>query len=203
MRSLLQASLGLVRLLLAPLPTVSNIGSGKTYFLFWLLMRRLALQLPTILQVERDIVLLFHGGGVHQFAFPDSVVACASLQSTPHRKIWALVDSNTRLKEPPGTFTDWSPFFVVQAASPHPDRVEWTNKVASTPFYMKRWSFAEVLQAYADLSRTVTMLTFSVAALSLGSTPLHGTPTLVLAPRVWGSPQGPRSTWKRPHLLRR
>ena len=134
-------------------------------------MRRLALQLPTILQVERDVVLIFHGGGVHEFAYPESVVVYASLQSAPPRKIWALVDSNTRLKEPPGMFTDWSPCFVIQAASPHPDRVGWANKVCGSPFYMERWSFSEVLQAYADLSRRVTMLMFSVAALSLGSIP--------------------------------
>jgi len=41
--------------------------SGKSIFLIWLLMLRLALGLPTGLQTDQDNAILFHEGGVSKF----------------------------------------------------------------------------------------------------------------------------------------
>ena len=50
------------------LPMGSNIQSGKSVFLIWLLVRRLALGLPTALQYDKNFAILFHKDGVSQFA---------------------------------------------------------------------------------------------------------------------------------------
>ena len=60
-------------------------------------------------------------------------------------RIWALVDSNRDVQEPASIFRR-GPFFVVQAASPRPMRRDWTKGIQSEDFYMKPWTFSEVLQ---------------------------------------------------------
>ena len=66
-------------------------------------------------------------------------------------RIWALVDSNQDLAKPTGVFSTGRVFFVIQAASPRPQRVQWLERVDSQYFYMKGWSLSEVLQAYVGL----------------------------------------------------
>jgi len=67
------------------------------------------------------------------------------------RRIWALVDSSPVLPKPAPIFQDESPFFVVNAASPRSEYLDWLNKVGPRRFYMSPWSISEVLQAYVDL----------------------------------------------------
>ena len=75
-----------------------------------------------------------------------------------------------------GIFTGFPQFFIVQAASPRPNRVRWAKKAGDKRFYMKRWSFSEVLQAHVDpYHGRFTMLTFSAAVRSLGRHPSRNT----------------------------
>lgn len=113
-------------------------------------MRRLALELPTALQVEKDHAILFHGRGTSRFLLHDSSFSYMRLKFPPHDsgRIWALVDSNQDLFEPAPVFRKGKPFFVVEAASPRLPRLEWVKKVISRSFYMKTWDLSEILQAY-------------------------------------------------------
>ena len=141
-----------VRLSAPPSPTETNLSSGKTYFLLWLLIRRLAFKPPTAFQIRDDCPLLLHEGGVHEFALPMSNECYGRLRSSGHSRIWALVDSNQSLTRPAGVFIHGLPFYVVEAAPPCHPRLQWLRKVNSEYFYMKGWSFSEVLQAYLNLS---------------------------------------------------
>jgi hypothetical protein len=116
--------------------------------LVWLLIRRLALRLPTALQIDDSEVFLFHEGGTSLFQGLKSVSAYLGLNfSTPSSKIWVLIDSSAMLLEPAPVFRKRRPFFVVEAAS-RLSRFEWGKKVFAKYFCMKTWSFSEVLQMY-------------------------------------------------------
>ena len=119
--------------------------------MIWVLIRRLALGLPTALQISRRHALLFHEGGVCQFTDLENHKTYDSLLFPGPSRIWVLVDSNEDLARPSGAFNAGRPFFVVQAASPRPERVQWLEQVDSQYFYMKGWSLSEVLQAYVGL----------------------------------------------------
>jgi len=113
-------------------------------------MRRLVLRLPTALQVREGEAILFHEHGVSRFEFINNNIPYLSLR-VPHYstgRIWALVDSSQTVVKPAPLFQYGSPFLVVEAAPPFQPRLEWTKKVISQYFYMKLWTFSEVLQAY-------------------------------------------------------
>ena len=120
---------------------------GKSVFLLRILLRRLALKLPTVLQILPDYALLFHEGGVKDFAQIDGRLTYAELESgmAPLGRIWALVDSNDGIHAPAPMFRDGQ-FFVVQAGSPRPIHRDWTRGKRIRFFYAKPWSFSEVLQ---------------------------------------------------------
>jgi hypothetical protein len=100
-----------------------NPESGKSLFLVWLLIRRLALRLPTAVQIRSDEALLFHEGGVSLFQNLINNGAYLGLGfSNPSSKIWVLVDSNFALPEPTPVFCMGYPFLsskqhLVSAAS--------------------------------------------------------------------------------------
>jgi hypothetical protein len=112
-------------------------------------MRRLALRLPTVLQIHPDHGFLFYEGGVCRFTYLD----CAGfyLALCYLDRIWVLVDSNQDLAKPAETFNFRMPFFVVQAAAPRAPCIKWIRKVKVKQYTMNRWTFSEVLQAYVDL----------------------------------------------------
>ena len=115
-------------------------------------MLRLSLELPTVLQVEAGSAILFHEGGVSQFRHLDMIEPYVDFESSsggPGR-IWALIDANENLAEPAPIFRSNTPFFVVEAASPRPKRFEWARKSPYQMFYMKIWTFSEVLRAYVS-----------------------------------------------------
>jgi hypothetical protein len=122
-------------------------------FLLWLLIHRLALGLPTALQIHSSYAILFHQGGVSQFKDPNDRLAYEKLGFPlgDHRKrIWALIDTNPGLLEPGKIFRHNKPFFVVDATSPFSDHVELFDKVPIRAFYMKPWSLSEIIQVYVD-----------------------------------------------------
>ena len=110
-------------------------------------MRRLALGLPTVLQVFKPkYAVLFHERGTVGFKH-------LGLQSPPgfgqdlgsRRLKPILLESCTDIQL-------WSgPFFTVEAACAH-EHSKWVNAVPSEWFYMKTWSFSEFLQASVALS---------------------------------------------------
>jgi hypothetical protein len=116
-------------------------------------MKRLALQLPTAFQYSPDKALLFYEGGVCRFKHPHDQSYYVTLDSPDFDRIWALVDSDGLLVVPTGVFNPAGTFFVVQAASPRAPSLKWSRKFAAKMFYMKRWTFSEVLQACVDPPR--------------------------------------------------
>lgn len=106
-----------------------------------LLLLRLALGLPTGLQIHAHYSLLFWDSGVLEFGQQEIRAFYTTLEGTgdPLSRIWVLVD----LIQPAGAFLDCGPFFVVAAAS---QRLQWTKKTISYSFFMKPWTFSEVLQ---------------------------------------------------------
>ena len=111
-------------------------------------MRRLSLGLPTALQIESNRAILFYDGGVVEFADlkHGSNYTRLAPKGKPLGRIWALVDSNKEFLVPAPIFTN-GPFFVVHVEPPRPTQDKWTKNVRTQLFYMKLWSFPEVLQA--------------------------------------------------------
>ena len=145
-------------------------------FLAWLLVRRLALGLPTALQVRKKYAILFHERGTNGFKRLDVAFPYMKLGFPPRSlgRIWALVDSNSSLRDPASIFTSSVPFFTVESVRSCQQRRKWAHKVALKWFYMKTWIFSEVIQASVtpsfDTSRS----------------------SLFLQPSVhWAPPQGP------------
>lgn len=122
-------------------------GIGKTAFIFWLLMRRLARRLPTVFHAHPSKALLFDDNGVWEFSALDRG-PYHPLYTEPgawSQRIWALVDLGS--EEPAGFFRRSPPFFIVNTVSPRSNQLEWLKKHPIEYFYMDRWSDSEVLQA--------------------------------------------------------
>lgn len=147
-----------------------------------------------MVQYKPDGGLLFHKGGVSKFRTLDESLSFAKWRTPPHSlaKIWAFIDSNNRLSQPALIFRMKGPFFVVEAVSPRPHRLDWVSKVYFERFYMKTWTFSEVLKAYAippsrDSQRLCFLQSPNLGA--LGDRPLYTKPTLVLVQHVRRIPQ--------------
>jgi len=144
-----------------------NFRLGKSVFLLWLLIRRLALELPTILHADDDYPILFHQGGVLKLTALTQPRLYDVLATEGSKRIWVLFDANTLIPQPVGIFRHNSPCFIVQACSPRSEYHEWHKKLAPEVFYMNPWSFSEVIQAYVDtVSVGYTPLTFSAVTRS-------------------------------------
>lgn len=116
-------------------------------------MGRLALKLPTALQIHRSYAILFHEGGVSEFTHLEAHSDYGSLthlSKRRSRRIWALIDLNPDLLEPASIFKRPSPFFAVNAVPSRSDNLCWLKKISHDYFYMKPWSNSEALQACVD-----------------------------------------------------
>ena len=114
-------------------------------------MRRLTLKLSTALQTDAERAIFFHEGGTSQFVSPARAYNYYGLTpDEPSGRIWALIDANQFLSQPAPCFRAGNPFFVVEVAS-RQSRFEWANKVHHQHFYMRTWTFSEVLQVYVAL----------------------------------------------------
>ena len=129
------------------IPGSQCLSSGKSVFLLLLLLQRLALKLPTILQTGTEDPILFYKNGVKQLGQPNSGAAYAAFLSWDHpfRRIWALVNADEDLFEPSRALRT-GPFFIVDSTPPHRPYFNWIINLRSKTFYMKPWSFSEVLQ---------------------------------------------------------
>ena len=141
-----QPGIGLISLLFTHYQVLSLL-LGKSVFLLYVLLCRLALKLPTALQTKPNQALLFYEKGVQEFTQLQRAPPYHTLASEndPLGRIWALVDSNQELHKPASIF-QMGPFFVIQTSSPHPTHHEWIWRIRHESFYMKLWTFAEVLQ---------------------------------------------------------
>jgi len=92
----------------------TNFSSGKSYLLLWLLIRRLAFELSTALQIGEGGALPFHEGGVHELALLGSDECYGWLLSFDRSRIWALVDSNQNPTKSGGVFINGPLFFVIE-----------------------------------------------------------------------------------------
>jgi hypothetical protein len=96
-------------------------------------VRRLALQPPTVLQIQESLATPFHGDGVFELTRLDGRLPYLKLyfqsQDCP-RQMWALPDLGPNLLGHAGILK-FSPFFVVNATSSfsHPDRLEWPENI--------------------------------------------------------------------------
>ncbi|KAF9648100.1 hypothetical protein BDM02DRAFT_2349856 [Thelephora ganbajun] len=129
-----------------------DLSPGKSVIPLRILLRRLALKLPIALQIRPNHALVFYRGGVKEFSRLEnrSVYHPLSSEHGPPGRIWVLVDSNRELHEPAPAFQGGF-FFVVEASFPHPSHHRWIRDIRNICFYMKSWSFVEVLQAQVDL----------------------------------------------------
>ncbi|KAI0686461.1 hypothetical protein BC835DRAFT_1309495 [Cytidiella melzeri] len=134
----------------APLTTVvssvsvsGHPGIGKTLWLYFVLMLRLAAKLPTIFQPYSGEYHYFHRGGF------DELKDNELLDVVPRTEkcTWWLIDS-TQNNFVPSVHVLNSGRFILHTASPRRDRFTWMNKVLS-PFmyYMEPWSAAELICA--------------------------------------------------------
>lgn len=109
-------------------------------------MRRLALKLPTVLQVNERRAIFFHEGGTSQFLDLEDTEAYTGLKfNETSSRIWVLIYSN-QVSKPAPMFHTGRSFFVIQAGSRHQD-FHWARKVCFEYFCMKTWSLSEVLRA--------------------------------------------------------
>jgi len=114
-------------------------------------MRRLALGLPTVYQSTSEYALLFNGSGVTKLERLGDRMSYLAVEKLKNR-IWALIDLNPALPKPSPLFAYQSPFFVVNAMSPHSEHSDLVTTASPRMFYMTPWSISEVLQAYVDLT---------------------------------------------------
>ena len=83
------------------------------------------------------------------------MLAYWTLALGPPGQIWALVDSNPRIPVPAAAFQSQI-FFVVEAVPFSPLHLEWTDSFTARRFFMKTWTFLEVLQAYVETPLYIT-----------------------------------------------
>lgn len=137
--------LGYVLYNLIPLifPTI-----GKTIFLKYVLVRRLAIHEMVVYQDTPDAFHIFHERGVARvpISCPHNLVREALSLST-----WCLVDSNLEMPDPPPSVVNLGRF-LIHAASPGALRRDSFRKknVSCSLYIMKPMTLQELLLWYAS-----------------------------------------------------
>ncbi|KAF9491434.1 hypothetical protein BDN71DRAFT_1510348 [Pleurotus eryngii] len=122
-------------------------GTGKTYFLFFLLLKKLAKGEPVIFSPNRRRVLYFASGGVqsNKDITPsdlDPLIPKSSLDRT-----WALINSDEGDRLSPPTALVKAPMFSVQATSPRTSRYkDWVKQRNADVSFVPRWTREELSQ---------------------------------------------------------
>ncbi|KDQ10884.1 hypothetical protein BOTBODRAFT_177771 [Botryobasidium botryosum FD-172 SS1] len=127
-------------------------GVGKTLWLYYTLVLRLAVGLPTIFVNNPNHLYTFNHSGAFIFKdyespFEDN--AGEMFKCCITRDCWCLVDSNAHLIGVP-EFIMSQNRFVVQAASPHAERTKWTQKTPYeyTHYFMRPWTLSELIAGF-------------------------------------------------------
>jgi hypothetical protein len=119
--------------------------------LYYILVRRLLEQKPTILQKQKESLLFFHSEGVEVLS--PSTYVDATLDK--YQNAWALVDINVHCQSPAVVLGgDGSPFFLVMASCPRPSPLRELEKHRRPCDYwlMKPFTLAETIQASVFLT---------------------------------------------------
>ncbi|CCM02771.1 uncharacterized protein FIBRA_04879 [Fibroporia radiculosa] len=133
---------------------IGNPGVGKSMFLLYVLVLRLLVGLPTILQLWPGELLLFVDEGVFTIPFPLAGSA-SELQRYIPRFTWIFVDSSPKLTgvhQSNYSRPDLSSF-ILQAASPCWERIQWMKKQPGSVqmCWMDVWPLEELIIGYAIL----------------------------------------------------
>ena len=119
---------------------------GKSLWLYYALVRCLEQGRTVLFQVSPNEAFIFNRHGV--FEIPTTVRG-RLLSGSLSPSTWCLIDSNLQLKSVPDYVTDMS-FFIVQAASPRDDRMEWIRKTTLRwcRYLMKPMTTGELIAGY-------------------------------------------------------
>jgi hypothetical protein len=118
---------------------------GKTTLLYYILVKRLLEQKPTILQINTQHLFLFNANGVKAISSSTQLYP----KSEEYQRAWALVDINQHVQTPAEMLGPNSPFFLIMASSPRASRWQWVQRYrAPVAFWlMKPFTLAELIQA--------------------------------------------------------
>ncbi|KAF9499280.1 hypothetical protein BDN71DRAFT_1586992 [Pleurotus eryngii] len=125
-------------------------GTGKTYCLFFLLLKKLVKGEPVLFYRNRREVLYFSAGGVQ---LNENIASSHLLPLHPKvrnasAKTWALIDGDEGDRNPPTTAILEAFLFPVQAASPRTSRYkDWVKQRDGEVWPVARWSREDLLHA--------------------------------------------------------
>ncbi|KAK0216048.1 hypothetical protein IW262DRAFT_1397581 [Armillaria fumosa] len=120
---------------------LGHTGIGKSIFLYYILLLRLQAKKPTILVLNPNVVTIFLQQGV----FSVGIMHFNSVAMLIPSSAWCLVDSNGESTHPPQCII-YSPFFIVQAASPIKPHIAWKDKTLGVwEYFMKPFSLSELI----------------------------------------------------------
>ncbi|KAJ7272617.1 hypothetical protein B0H12DRAFT_589129 [Mycena haematopus] len=122
-------------------------GIGKTLFLSVIFRLRMTANLPTIFMKSETKALIYQNGQLSVLNTPESY----TLRESAPDDTWVLIDSNERLTDIPEEVVE-SKFFIIQAASPRPEHLEYRKKLSGNSKHqfclMKPWSLPELIAGY-------------------------------------------------------
>ncbi|TFK63574.1 hypothetical protein BDN72DRAFT_310297 [Pluteus cervinus] len=130
-------------------------GIGKTLFLYYCLVRRLSMKLPTAFSLEpEERVFVFHEGGVRDLAPRAAPSFCL-------RGWWALLDAGQASDPPPSSLVIG--FRVVLASSDKRQYKGWVKQRHGMLYHMKTWTCDEI-RAVASIQQRPSLPTLSTKA---------------------------------------
>ncbi|KAF9497909.1 hypothetical protein BDN71DRAFT_1494344 [Pleurotus eryngii] len=122
-------------------------GTGKTYFLFFLLLKKLAKGEPVIFSPDRRQVLYFASGGVQWNKDITPFDLGPLIPKSPLDRTWALINSDEGDRLSPPTALVKAPMFSVQATSPRTSRYkDWVKQRNADTSFVPRWTREELSQ---------------------------------------------------------
>ncbi|EJD05159.1 uncharacterized protein FOMMEDRAFT_139689 [Fomitiporia mediterranea MF3/22] len=126
-------------------------GIGKSFFLLYVLALRLSAGLTTVVDWNQDGFLVFSEEGTFAAQLLNGFGIDDSTSNYLPPGTWFLCDSNTNLHDAETKYAQMcsgTGRFVLQAASPREERLQWSKKVnVHTRLYMKNWRLPEAVAA--------------------------------------------------------
>ncbi|KIK56074.1 hypothetical protein GYMLUDRAFT_824144 [Collybiopsis luxurians FD-317 M1] len=118
-------------------------GIGKTTFLRYLWIARIALNLPTLL-CEGPRMFIWKDNQLYSFTTDECLYLCD--QRFVHGSMWCLFDVNDGTTAIPSGVWETN-VFIMRAASPRKERFEWASKSPKQVkyFFMREWSAPELI----------------------------------------------------------
>ncbi|PUU82311.1 hypothetical protein B9Z19DRAFT_1120916 [Tuber borchii] len=119
-------------------------GTGKTFFLSYLLVCRLCARLPTVYRKDDQRFYLFDRASP---GLEITLKQLSDLPPTQKRRLWVLTDEKI---DDTHWYPKTLPWFVVLAASPNKTTAseQWHKERNPAKFYMSIWGWPEIFAAY-------------------------------------------------------